>query len=60
MSQKISFKQPNKYSQNSPECRILTLEFQNISKGADPPHPKNRPFGTQLLSPVQNNNSLVQ
>ena len=27
MSQKITFKQPNKYSQNSPECRILTLEF---------------------------------
>ena len=33
MSQKISFKQPNKYSQNSPECSILTLEFLE-------PHPK--------------------
>ena len=36
MSQKISFKQPNKYSQNSPECRILTLEFQNFSRGQTP------------------------
>ena len=42
MSQKISFKQPNKY--------FLTLEFP----------PKNRPFGAQLLSPVQNSNSPVQ
>jgi hypothetical protein len=32
MSQKIYFKQPNEYSQNSPECRISTLE--------GPPPPK--------------------
>jgi hypothetical protein len=31
MSQKISLKQPNRYSQNSPECRIWTLEFQKFS-----------------------------
>jgi hypothetical protein len=52
MSQKISFKQPNKYSQNSPECRILTPEFRT------PPPTTNRPFGAQLLSPVQNSNSI--
>jgi hypothetical protein len=33
MSLKISFKQPNKYSQYSPECRILTLEFKKIPEG---------------------------
>jgi hypothetical protein len=31
---------PNKYSQNSPECRILTLEFQKISRDKPPPPPK--------------------
>ena len=39
MSQNISFKQPNKYSQNSPKCRILNLEFQNFSRGRIPPDP---------------------
>ena len=38
MSQKISFKQPNRYSQNSPECRIWTLEFQNFSREASQEH----------------------
>ena len=33
MSQKISFKQPNKYSQNSPECRILT-RISKLFEGA--------------------------
>jgi len=68
MSQKISFKQLNKYSQNPPECRILTLEFQNFPRGQTvntPPHhhrtsknhhPPNRAFGAQLLSHVQNSN----
>jgi hypothetical protein len=39
MSQNISFKQPNKYSKNSPEGRILNLEFQIFSKGQIPPRP---------------------
>ena len=39
MSQNISFKQPNKYSKNSPEERILNLEFQIFSMGQIPPRP---------------------
>jgi hypothetical protein len=46
MSQKISFKQPNKYSQNSPECSILTLEF------LEPPHPKIVPLALIYLEKV--------
>jgi hypothetical protein len=44
MSQKIFFVQPNKFSQNSPEERILNLEFQ-ILRGANPlrPPPKIAP-----------------
>ena len=58
MSQQISFMQPNKYSQNSPEERILNLEFQKKFRGANPPRPP--PKIAQLLSPVQNSSSPVQ
>ena len=61
MSQKISFMQPDKYTQNSPEERILNLEFQNFSRGKSPQTPtQNCPFGAQLLPPVQNSSSPVQ
>jgi hypothetical protein len=43
MSQNISFMQRNKYSQNSPEERILNLEFQKFSRAKSPPTPKIAP-----------------
>ena len=50
MSQKISFKQLNKYSQNPPECRILT-RISKFSEGTKSKHPSSPPPHLQKPPP---------